>query len=244
VPERGSAGRLRGKVALVTGASRGIGLAIAKALAVEGCHLVITSTNHNNLQKAEREVAKLAQRVLSKPCSVSDEKAVEALFAALRREFGKLDVLVNNAGISHSMAPVAKLDARVWMEVLATNLTGMFLVTRSALALMGPGGTIVNNLSVAARGVFAGESAYCASKHGALGFTNTLREEIREKGIRVIALMPGPTDTDIWKQFWPEAPRSKMMRPETVAAAVVSALVLPTNSTVEELTVAPTAGGL
>jgi short-subunit dehydrogenase len=92
----------------------------------------------------------------------------------------------------------------------------------------------VNNLSIAAKRVFPGSSAYNASKHGTLGFTNTLREELRPKGIRVIALLPGATDTAIWKTLWPEAPRRKMMSAETVAAAVVMTLRLPPEGTVEE----------
>ena len=92
--------------------------------------------------------------------------------------------------------------------------------------------------------MFAGSSAYNASKHGALGFTNTLREELREKGIRVIALLPGATDTAIWNTLWPEAPRKKMMQPETVAQALVNALILPAESTVEELVIMPIAGTL
>jgi short-subunit dehydrogenase len=109
---------------------------------------------------------------------------------------------------------------------------------------MRKGGVIVNNLSVAARGVFPGESAYCASKHGALGFTDTLREEVRERGIRVISLLPGPTATDIWNQFMPEAPRNKMLSPATVARAVVNAIMLPENAAVEELKIGPVAGNL
>ncbi|PYX39115.1 MAG: hypothetical protein DMG75_01885 [Acidobacteria bacterium] len=139
---------------------------------------------------------------------------------------------------------VAELPVEDWKEVIDTNLTGTFLVTRAALPLMKRGGTIVNNLSIAAKRVFAGSSAYNASKHGALGLTDTLREELRPKGIRVIALLPGATDTDIWNTLWPDAARKKMMTPETIATAVVNALVLPENSTVEELTILPTAGTL
>ena len=118
------------------------------------------------------------------------------------------------------------------------------MCTRAALPLMPRGGTIVNNLSVAAKGVFAGEAAYIASKHGAKGFTDTLREEERARGIRVIGLYPGPTDTDIWNQFMPEAPRERMMSPATVAAAVLNVLTLPENATVEELVLAPTSGAI
>jgi len=120
----------------------------------------------------------------------------------------------------------------------------MFLVTREMLPLMRKGSIIANNLSIAAKRVFAGSSAYNASKHGALGLTDTLREELRSAGIRVIALLPGATDTNIWETLWPEAPRKKMMSAETVAQALVSVLILPADSTVEELTILPTAGTL
>jgi short-subunit dehydrogenase len=102
----------------------------------------------------------------------------------------------------------------------------------------------VNNLSIAAKRVFPGSSAYNASKHGALGLTNTLREELRPRGIRVIALLPGATDTEIWNVIWPDAPRQKMMSPETVAQAVLDALLLPPESTVEEVVILPSAGTL
>jgi NAD(P)-dependent dehydrogenase (short-subunit alcohol dehydrogenase family) len=233
---------LEGKIALVTGASRGIGLAIARALAAEGCDLVITARTESTLKRAGGRLQGV--RVLAKPCDVADERSVNSLFAAIKKEFLHFDFLINNAGTSHAMAEVDRLKPLVWHHVIATNLTSMFLCTRAALPHMRHGGAIVNNLSVAAKGVFAGESAYCASKHGAMGFTNTLREEVRGRGIRVIALLPGATDTEIWKQFMPEAPRSRMLRPETVAQAVVDALLLPPDSTVEEITITPTSGAI
>jgi short-subunit dehydrogenase len=106
------------------------------------------------------------------------------------------------------------------------------------------GSAIVNNLSVAAERVFPGSAAYNASKHGALGFTDTLREELRPKGIRVIALLPGATDTAIWNALWPQAPKRKMMSAETVARIVVDALRVPDNATVEKIVVRPSAGTL
>ncbi len=235
---------LRGKVALITGASRGIGLAIARALAAEGCNLVITSRNKTTLAKACRELKAKNAHVLSCLCDVRDPVSVRDLMAAVQGRFHHIDILINNAGIAHSNLSVAELSLESWREVIDTNLTGMFLITRDALPLMKSGGVIVNNLSIAAKRVFAGSSAYNASKHGALGFTNTLREELREKGIRVIALLPGATDTAIWNTLWPEAPRKKMMQPETVAQALVNALALPTESTVEELVIMPSAGTL
>ena len=130
-------------------------------------------------------------------CDVRDPNSVNALFRAVRRQFKRIDILINNAGIAHKSLPLERLPYPVWKDVIETNLDGMFLITQGALALMKRGGTIVNNLSIAANRVFAGSAAYNASKHGALGLTNTLREELRAKGIRVIGLLPGATDTDI-----------------------------------------------
>jgi NAD(P)-dependent dehydrogenase (short-subunit alcohol dehydrogenase family) len=235
---------LRGKLALITGASKGIGLALAQALAAEGCDLVITGRHSSALNQTAKQLTKHAVSVAPIVCDVRDVDAVNALFAAVKSRFRHLDILINNAGIAHSLLPVSKLPLKEWKEVIETNLTGMFLVTQAALPLMKPGSTIVNNLSMSAKRVFSGASAYTASKHGALGFTNTLREELREKGIRVIALLPGPTDTPIWNSFWPQAPRQKMMSPETVARAVVSALALPQETTLEEMSILPSTGPL
>lgn len=235
---------LRGQVALITGATHGIGLAIGRALAAEGCNLVLTARSESDLARVSREPAPAKIQILAHPCDVRDPHSVDALFRAARQQFKRLDILINNAGMAHPNLPVDKVPFPVWKEVLETNLDGMFLVTQAALAMMKRGGTIVNNLSIAATRVFAGSSAYNASKHGALGLTNTLREELRPRGIRVIALLPGATDTDIWTTLWPQAPRRKMMSPATVAASVVQAILLPVNATVETLEILPTVGTL
>lgn len=236
--------RLAGNLALITGANRGIGFAIARALVREGCDLVITGRDHRALAKAGRELETLGVQVLAQSCDVRNPDAVDYLFAVIRSMHRPLHVLVNNAGIGHRNLAVGDLPYPTWTEVIDTNLTGMFLVTQAALAVMKRGGTIINNLSIAAERVFPGSAAYNASKHGALGFTDTLREELRPKGIRVISLMPGATDTAIWNTLWPKAPRRKMMSPDTVAQMVVSALLVPESSTVEKLVVLPSAGAL
>ncbi len=236
--------RLRGQVALITGATRGIGLAVAHALVTEGCNLVLTARDESALSRAGRELKAAKLQILTHSCDVRDPHSVDALFRTARQKFNRLDILINNAGIAHANFPIEKLPFPIWKDVLETNLDGMFLVTQAALGMMKRGGTIVNNLSVAANRVFAGSAAYNASKHGALGLTNTLREELRPRGIRVIALLPGATDTDIWATLWPQAPRRKMMLPTTVAQAVVAAIVLPVNATVESLEIRPTAGSL
>ena len=235
---------LNRKVALVTGATQGIGLAIAHALADEGCNVVICGRNIQKLNRIQEHLKRGHIKVVAHPCDVRDQQSVAALFKTLREEFRRLDILINNAGIAHENLPVSKLPPQTWSDVIATNLTGMFLVTRAALPLMKRGSIIVNNLSIAAKQVFPGLSAYNASKHGALGFTNTLREELRGDGIRVVALLPGATDTEIWNAFWHDAPRKKMMRPRTVAQAVISALKLPPETSLDEISILPSAGTL
>ena len=240
---------LAGRLALITGANRGIGLAIARALAREGCNLVITARDQRALAKARTELEKLQPQksnlhVLAQSCDVRSPESVDYLFALVRGLHKPLDILINNAGIGHPNLNVVDLPYPTWLEVLDTNLNGLFLITQAALAVMKRGSTIVNNLSIAAERVFPGSAAYNASKHGALGFTNTLREELRPKGIRVIALMPGATDTAIWDTLWPKAPRSKMMSAETAARTVVNALLLPEDTTVEKIVVMPSSGAL
>jgi NAD(P)-dependent dehydrogenase (short-subunit alcohol dehydrogenase family) len=232
------------RLALVTGANRGIGFEIACALAAEGCDLVMTGRNEKALSRAAQKIEKLGVRVLAQTCDVRKPESVDYLFVLVRALRRPLDFLINNAGIGHANHPIGDLPYPMWRDVIDTNLTGMFLMTQASLAVMKRGSTIVNNLSIAAERAFPGSAAYNASKHGALGFTDTLREDLRPRGIRVIALMPGATDTEIWRTIWPRAPRYKMMSAATVARTVVNALRLPANSTVEKLIVMPSGGTL
>jgi NAD(P)-dependent dehydrogenase (short-subunit alcohol dehydrogenase family) len=243
-PVHAAVRRFAGKLALITGANRGIGLAIAMALAHEGCDLVITGRDERSLARASRELGRLGGSVLAQTCDVRDPNSVDYLFSLVRGLRRPVHILINNAGIAHPNRKVTELPYPMWAEVIDTNLTGTFLVTQAALTVMKRGSTIVNNLSIAAERVFPGSAAYNASKHGGLGFTDTLREELRPLGIRVIALMPGATDTDIWKTLWPKAPRRKMMSAETVARVVVNALSVPDNSAVDKIVITPAGGAL
>lgn len=234
---------LNGKLALITGATQGIGLAVAQALAMEGCNLILCARDPKRLAAAKKLGSK-DSNVAVIACDVRDENSVSAMFAEARKNVSRLDILINSAGIAHALRPTADLAPKEWNDVLATNLTGTFLVTRAVLPLMSRGSSIVNVLSMSSKRAFPNLAAYNASKFGALGFTNTLREEVRAQGIRVIAALPGSTDTPIWETLWPEAPRHKMMRAETVAQAIVAALKLPPEATVEELDLMPTSGPL
>jgi NADP-dependent 3-hydroxy acid dehydrogenase YdfG len=232
------------KVAVITGGGSGIGLAMARIFAANGYSVVITGRDAKRLQKAAANIPADKKQVSGFPCDVRDPASVEQLFREVSKRHSTINVLINNAGVAHTLASVDQLSVETWKEVIDTNLTGTFLVTRAALPVMRAGGTIVNNLSVAAVQPFAGMSAYNASKYGARGFTHALREDLRKRGIRVLALLPGATDTEIWSQFWPDAPKEKMISPETVAQAVLHAVSAPANTTIEEIRIGPAAGVL
>jgi NAD(P)-dependent dehydrogenase (short-subunit alcohol dehydrogenase family) len=232
------------KVAVITGGGTGIGLATARLFAQSGYYVIITGRDAKRLKRAADNISKKNGQVTAIACDVRDPASVNRLFSEIGKRHASIDVLVNNAGVAHTLAPVDQLPVETWKDVIDTNLTGMFLITRAALPLMRAGGTIVNNLSVAAVQPFAGMSAYNASKYGALGFTHALREDLRKRGIRVLALLPGATDTEIWSQFWPGAPREKMISAETVAQAVLHAVSAPANTTIEEIRLGPAAGVL
>ena len=247
--------RLLGQVAVVTGASRGIGFGIAQALAVEGCRVVITGRDMRTLKASAARIeaavlrapqlsGKILPEVLARACDVRDPKSVASLFTEVKQHFKKIDILVNNAGIAQPSVAVEETSLDVWRDVVDTNLTGLFLCTREALPLMRAGSTIVNNLSIAAKTAFPNFAAYNAAKQGALGFTLTLRLELMSRGIRVVALIVGATDTDIWRQFWPDAPRERMMDIESAAQGVLYAVLLPRNANLSELVLTPTSGSL
>lgn len=242
VPE--TAYELEGRVAVVTGASRGIGFAVAEALASRGCSVVITARHVASVEDAAIKLAAYDARVVPFECDIRNELAVQRLFTFVADEFGHVDFLVNNAGIYGPAKPIAEVDVAGWRDAIDINLTGTFLCTRYGLPLMKGGSVIVNNISVAAYQLFPNSAAYIASKMGALGLTNATREDVRKLGIKVTALIPGATDTEIWNQFWPDAPRQKMVQPKEVAMAVVNALMLPAGTSVDEIRITPTGGTL
>lgn len=232
---------LKGKVAVVSGGNRGIGLAIASALADAEASVIITGRDPAKLKAAAK---RLGKNGVVLEVDVQDSGQVLRLFGEIKKSFGRVDFLINNAGIAHANLTVEKMPFEVWQSVMATNLDGLYLMTHHALPLMKRGGVIVNNLSRAAIHPFQGMSAYNTSKAGALAFTNSLRMEVRKQGIRVTALIPGAIETDIWVQFWADAPRDKMLGPGAVANAVLHVLTLPPEATIEQLQIGPTSGDL
>lgn len=226
---------------LVTGGNRGIGLAVARALAGAGWRVLLAGRDAGALARAAGEIGAVAT---CQACDVRDPAAVAALFRKAAED-GPVTVVVNAAGVAHAPAEVERLPEETWRAVVDTNLTGAFLCCRAAVPLLGAGATLVNVASVAAgREVFAGQAAYAAAKAGVLALTATLRAEVRGRGIRVLALVPGATDTPLWDELWPEAPRERMVAAASVAEALLAALRLPAGATVTELVIEPTGGRL
>lgn len=227
---------------MVTGASRGIGLAIARVLGREGASLILVGRDRQALGRAAKQVAAGAMTLVA---DLTRPPQVGRLFRAVRQRYGRLDVLVNNAGV-FTYKPFVRTTLKDWRANIEANLTSLFLTTRAALRLLERShtGHVVNILSISSRRAFPNCSAYTASKFGALGFTRVLREELRSQGIRVTAILPGSTDTRLVEAFDFPVDRKRLLQPEDVAEAVLNALLQPPRATVEEVLLLPSSGQL
>ncbi len=228
-----------GKVALVTGASRGIGLAIARQLASMGARVCLSARDAKRLEAAARECKQAGAEAVSVPADITRATEVDKLVTATEGLLGPIEILVNNAGIGY-FSSVQDAEEANWNSVLDTNLKAVFLLSRA----VAPGmirmrtGHIVNIASLAGKNTFAGGGIYCASKWGLLGLTGCMAEDLRAHGIRVSAICPGSVATEFG--FPGNRDKSKMLQPDDVAHTVVMILTQAPQSFISEVSMRPT----
>jgi len=226
---------------LITGASRGIGSAIAEKLAAADIELLLHGRDTVALDKVCKSVGSRCARMTKLVHDLATTRGVADLIAQVGS--APLNVLVNNAGVA-IVKPFCEITEIEWQQTLGVNVTAPFLLTQQFAHQMPPGSSIVNILSVAAKSGFAGWSAYCMSKFALEGFSQSIREELRDHRIRVINIYPAATDTEIWNNVEGEWPRYKMISPEQVAEAVAFAIAQPGEVLVENITLGNTSGNL
>ena len=221
--------RLEGKVAIVTGAARGLGRGIAERLASEGAVVVVTDVNGEGAQQTATE---LGGSAVGLACDVSAYDSVEALVADVRDRFGRIDVLVNNAGWDKA-APFLELERDLWPTILGINLYGVLNTSKAVLPIMAEqgSGSVVNISSDAGRVGSSGEAVYSAAKGGVIAFTKSMAREMARKQVRVNVVCPGPSDTQLFAEFAGDndklrealtkaIPLRRLGQPEDVAGAV------------------------
>jgi NADP-dependent 3-hydroxy acid dehydrogenase YdfG len=235
---------LAGQVAIVTGAGRGIGRAIAERFAAEGASVVLASRTASDLERVAKDVERAGVRALVVPTDVTDDTAVDRLVTRAVDALGRVDILVTAAGVA-TFGPVAEQTPGDWDAMLAVNLRAVMVSCRAVLRpmLAQRRGSIINVASVAASRPIPGAAAYTAVKAGVVGFSRVLAEELRTAGVRVGVLVPGAVDTPLWDAIPGGPDRARMLRPDDVARAAVLMATLPPGATLEELTLLP-AGGI
>jgi NADP-dependent 3-hydroxy acid dehydrogenase YdfG len=230
--------RLEGKVAVVTGGSRGIGKAIGYALGEEGAQVFIASRSQRTLDAAVREIRDAGFRAEGVPADVTSPEQVEAFVGSVVKSAGRIDILVNNAGMG-VFKQVTELTVEDFDTMWNVNVRGVFLVTKAVLPHMikGGGGTIVNIASLAGKNSFKEGAGYSATKWALRGFASSLMLEVRDHDIRVVTIFPGSVDTS-FSTSGKRGPR--IPQPEDVASAVVFAVTAPERAMFSEIDLRPT----
>jgi NAD(P)-dependent dehydrogenase (short-subunit alcohol dehydrogenase family) len=226
---------------LITGASRGIGRAIAEKLAGADVELLL----HGRDTAALADVCAAVKHHCGPVVPLIHDLAIPSGVSNLIEQVGKkpLNLLVNNAGIA-IVKPFCEITSVEWEQTVGVNITAPFMLMQHFSPHMPPGSSIVNILSIAAKTGFANWSAYCMSKFALDGFSQCVREELRERKIRVINIYPAATDTNIWSQIEGKWPRHKMISAGEVASAVAYALSRPADVTLESISISSLAGNL
>jgi 3-oxoacyl-[acyl-carrier protein] reductase len=237
--------RLAGQVALVSGASRGIGRAVALAFAREGARVALVARGRDELDRVAKMIEGDGGSALVVPGDAAEEDTGRRAVDAALARFGRLDCLVTAQGTG-TFGPLETSRLEDWDAMLRGNLTATYLLCRAALPTMlaAGQGTIVALVSLAAIRAIPGCAGYTASKAGVLGLVRALAAEVRGRGVRVAALSPGAVDTPFWDGIPNPPDRSRMLQPEAVAEAALLVAAQPPGAFVEEIVLAPTPGVL
>lgn len=232
-------GALRGRIALVTGASRGIGLAIARLLGQIGARISICGRNSVTLEQAASSLRGEGIETVAIQADVASAADVSNLVRRTQEELGAIDILVNNAGIGR-FGPFHEFGEADWDAVLGTNLKSVFLVSRTVVPEMirRQAGHIVNISSLAGKHTFAGGTIYCASKWGLMGLSGSMAEDLRGYGIRVSVICPGSVATEFSGHNHKNV--SKMLQPQDIAHAVEALVTQSAGSFISEVHIRPT----
>lgn len=235
-----------GRVALVTGGSRGIGRAVVEALLRRYWTVAFCSRSQQSVDKTVRALEGVHERrIEGRGVDVGDQQQVDAWVTDVAERHGRIDLVVNNAGLGR-FAPVDEMDGDDWRDQLRTNLDGPFYMTHAASRFMKERGEgwVFNIASLAARHSFAGGGAYNASKFGLLGFSDAAMLDLRSHGIKVVAILPGSVDTSFHQDAHPDrdgsAENEWMLRPEDVARAVIDVLSYPERALPSRIELRPT----
>lgn len=212
---------LQGKVALVTGGGSGIGAALARAFVREGARVVICGRRAVALESTREQIVAMGGQALAVSADLSRAAEVDGLVERIRERHGRVDVLVNNAGILGAHTPLAEYPTAEWDAVLAANLTAVFRLTQAVLPLIPSGGSIVNVSSSVGRVGRAGWGAYAVSKFGVEGFSQVLADELRARGIRVNTVNPGGTRTAMRTAAYPNEDPATVPSPDDVTPIFV-----------------------
>src|SRR5215470_3475933 len=238
-------GAIKDKSALVTGGTKGIGLAIAQALLERGADVFICARKDEDVRQAVQTLRdRYGARIRGRACDVRSHDQVRALFGEINEVSGGLDILVNNAGIgSHNY--VQDMPADEWNATIETNLSGVFYCCHEALPLMKKrgGGYIINIGSLAGKNAFAGGAAYCASKFGLIGFSEALMQEVRFDHIRVSYVMPGSVDTEFGRSGKQASSKPWKLLPEDVSRVVVELLETDPRALASRVEIRPSEPG-
>jgi 3-oxoacyl-[acyl-carrier protein] reductase len=238
--ERDAVDPLGGQIAVVTGAARGIGEAIALRLARMGAAVVLTARDSVRLTQVKAAIEEQAGKAMALPCDLTDAGAVAALGEQVREQWGRCDILVNNAGVGVLRKPLIDLSVEEWDQMMDTNLRAPYLMIRALAPMMiaARSGHIINISSLSGKNVLPEGAAYSASKWGLNGLTYSVAEELRQHNVRVSVIAPGSVNTGFGAGSTKD--RSRMVQPNDVAQVVAMLVTQAPTSFVSEVLLRPT----